>query len=65
MLDFDQETWWVSPTSRKRARPSGQERSVSLPLGTAKPTTLSAPTTTKRTKLAPSTDCHSRPYDYG
>ena len=55
----------LSPTSRKRARPSGQERSVSLPLGTAMSAPPSAPTTTKCTKLAPSTARHSRPYDYG
>ena len=55
----------LSPTSRKRARPSGQERSVPLPLGSAMSITPSAPTTTKRTKLAPSTDRHSRPCDYG
>ena len=57
----------LSPTSRKRARPSGQERSLSLPLGTAMstPGPPSAPTTTKRTKLALSTGRYSRPYDYG
>jgi hypothetical protein len=51
------------PCSASTSRPGGGGLSPTSSKRTS--TTLSASTTTKRTKLAPSMARHSRPYDYG